>query len=37
LIAFSVAGLIDAIIYHSSRAIQRKMELGKSSWWWIIS
>lgn len=28
---FTVAGLIDAIIYHSSRAIQRKMELGKSS------
>lgn len=28
---FTVAGLIDAMIYHSARAIQRKIELGKVS------
>lgn len=28
---FTVAGLIDAMIYHSSRVIQKKMELGKLS------
>ncbi|XP_012945396.1 endoplasmic reticulum-Golgi intermediate compartment protein 3 [Aplysia californica] len=28
---FTVAGLIDSMIYHSSRAITRKIELGKAS------
>jgi len=28
---FTVAGLIDALIYHSARAIQKKIELGKAS------
>lgn len=28
---FTVAGLIDSFIYHSTRAIQQKMELGKAS------
>lgn len=28
---FTVAGIIDAMIYHSSRALQRKIELGKAS------
>uniref|UniRef100_A0A0L8HT03 Endoplasmic reticulum-Golgi intermediate compartment protein 3 n=3 Tax=Octopus bimaculoides TaxID=37653 RepID=A0A0L8HT03_OCTBM len=28
---FTVAGLIDSMIYHSSRAIQKKIELGKTS------
>lgn len=28
---FTVAGLIDSILYHSVRAIQRKVELGKFS------
>ncbi|XP_029650596.1 endoplasmic reticulum-Golgi intermediate compartment protein 3 isoform X2 [Octopus sinensis] len=28
---FTVAGLIDSMIYHSSRAIQKKIELGKAS------
>uniref|UniRef100_T1JD18 Endoplasmic reticulum-Golgi intermediate compartment protein 3 n=1 Tax=Strigamia maritima TaxID=126957 RepID=T1JD18_STRMM len=28
---FTVAGLIDAFLYHSSRAIQRKIDLGKAS------
>lgn len=27
----SVAGLVDAFVYHSSRAIQRKIQLGKTS------
>jgi len=27
----SVAGLIDAMIYHSARAIQKKIELGKAN------
>jgi hypothetical protein len=26
---FTVAGLIDSLIYHSAKAIQKKMELGK--------
>ena len=29
----AVAGLVDAFIYHSARAIQKKIELGKYSWW----
>ncbi|PVD32633.1 hypothetical protein C0Q70_08076 [Pomacea canaliculata] len=28
---FTVAGLIDSVIYHSARAIQKKIELGKAS------
>ncbi|ESO12742.1 hypothetical protein HELRODRAFT_105492 [Helobdella robusta] len=28
---FTVAGLFDSLLYHSSRAIQKKMELGKAS------
>lgn len=28
---FTVAGIIDALLYHSVRAIQRKVELGKFS------
>uniref|UniRef100_A0A667XK41 Endoplasmic reticulum-Golgi intermediate compartment protein n=1 Tax=Myripristis murdjan TaxID=586833 RepID=A0A667XK41_9TELE len=28
---FTVAGLIDSLIYHSARAIQKKIELGKTS------
>jgi predicted small secreted protein len=28
---FTVAGLVDAFVYHSSRAIQRKIQLGKTS------
>uniref|UniRef100_A0AAQ5ZWC3 Endoplasmic reticulum-Golgi intermediate compartment protein n=1 Tax=Amphiprion ocellaris TaxID=80972 RepID=A0AAQ5ZWC3_AMPOC len=28
---FTVAGLIDSLIYHSARAIQKKIELGKAS------
>ncbi|XP_025071505.1 endoplasmic reticulum-Golgi intermediate compartment protein 3 isoform X2 [Alligator sinensis] len=28
---FTVAGLIDSLIYHSSRAIQKKIELGKTT------
>lgn len=28
---FPVAGLIDAFIYHSARAIQKKIDLGKAS------
>ncbi|XP_074656982.1 endoplasmic reticulum-Golgi intermediate compartment protein 3-like [Tubulanus polymorphus] len=28
---FTVAGLIDSFIYHSSRAIQKKIELGKAN------
>ncbi|KAG9473834.1 hypothetical protein GDO78_004243 [Eleutherodactylus coqui] len=28
---FTVAGLIDALIYHSTRAIQKKIELGKTT------
>ena len=28
----AVAGLVDAFIYHSARAIQKKIELGKYSW-----
>lgn len=28
---FTVAGLIDSMIYHSARAIQKKIELGKAS------
>lgn len=27
----SVAGLIDSLIYHSARVIQKKIELGKAS------
>jgi len=27
-----VAGLVDAFLYHSSRAIQRKIQLGKTTW-----
>lgn len=29
---FPVAGLIDSMIYHSSRALQKKIELGKATW-----
>ena len=28
---FSVAGLIDSMIYHSSRALQKKIDLGKAT------
>ncbi|KAK6167931.1 hypothetical protein SNE40_021854 [Patella caerulea] len=28
---FTVAGLIDSMIYHSARAIQKKIDLGKAS------
>lgn len=28
---FTVAGLVDAFLYHSSRAIQRKIQLGKAT------
>ncbi|KAK6319708.1 hypothetical protein J4Q44_G00109190 [Coregonus suidteri] len=28
---FTVAGLIDSLIYHSAKAIQKKIELGKAS------
>ncbi|XP_058846660.1 endoplasmic reticulum-Golgi intermediate compartment protein 3 isoform X3 [Acipenser ruthenus] len=28
---FTVAGLVDSLIYHSARAIQKKIELGKAS------
>lgn len=28
---FTVAGLIDSLIYHSTRAIQKKIELGKTT------
>uniref|UniRef100_A0A8W8MY15 Endoplasmic reticulum-Golgi intermediate compartment protein 3 n=1 Tax=Magallana gigas TaxID=29159 RepID=A0A8W8MY15_MAGGI len=28
---FTVAGLIDSMIYHSSRALQKKIELGKAT------
>nr|XP_033819255.1 endoplasmic reticulum-Golgi intermediate compartment protein 3 isoform X4 [Geotrypetes seraphini] len=28
---FTVAGLIDSLLYHSARAIQKKIELGKTS------
>ncbi|KAK3755752.1 hypothetical protein QZH41_019988 [Actinostola sp. cb2023] len=28
---FTVAGLVDSMIYHSSRAIQKKIDLGKAS------
>ena len=28
---FAVAGLIDSMIYHSSRALQKKIDLGKST------
>ena len=28
----AVAGLVDAFLYHSSRAIQRKIQLGKTTW-----
>jgi len=27
----AVAGLVDAFLYHSSRAIQRKIQLGKAT------
>jgi len=30
---FTVCGIIDAILYHSHRAIKKKMELGKLGWW----
>ena len=33
LLCVSVAGLIDSFIYHSSRAIKKKIELGKFSWY----
>ncbi|MEE6511797.1 hypothetical protein FKM82_018583 [Ascaphus truei] len=28
---FTVAGLIDSLIYHSARVLQRKIELGKTT------
>ncbi|ELT99344.1 hypothetical protein CAPTEDRAFT_162161 [Capitella teleta] len=28
---FTVAGLVDAFIYHSARAIQKKIDLGKAT------
>lgn len=30
-ISLSVAGLIDSLIYHSARAIQKKIDLGKTT------
>lgn len=30
-VCFAVAGLVDSLIYHSARAIQKKIELGKAS------
>lgn len=32
LFVFAVAGLIDSMIYHSSRALQKKIDLGKATW-----
>ena len=28
---FTVAGLVDSMIYHSARALQKKIDLGKAS------
>ena len=28
---FPVAGLVDSMIYHSARALQKKIDLGKAS------
>lgn len=30
-VSLAVAGLIDSLIYHSARVIQKKIELGKAS------
>ena len=28
---FTVAGMIDSMVYHSAKALQKKIELGKAS------
>jgi len=32
---FTVSGILDSFIYHGQRAIKKKIELGKFSWWLI--
>lgn len=32
---FTVSGILDSFIYHGQRAIKKKMEIGKFSWWLI--
>lgn len=32
---FTVSGILDSFIYHGHRAVKKKMEIGKFSWWSI--
>ena len=34
---FTVSGILDSFIYHSQKAIKKKIEIGKFSWWLIRS
>lgn len=33
---FTVSGIIDSFVYHGQKAIKKKMEIGKFSWWLML-
>ena len=33
---FTVAGMLDGMLYHSARALRKKIDLGKASWCWVF-